>query len=219
MLIDTSIIEYFSNEMILIKANARKNDSLTARKYNVSAYPTFVLTDNKGKEIDRIVGYLPAKEFLAKVDDYMHGIGTLDDLLAKVDSSKDRTLYFEIADKYKYRGAPDEAKSWFEKVITDGKPTDSLSGEARFALADMMLRSKEYVNSIAAFKEIKKDFKGTPLDEAASIYIPYVTMKKGDTLNAIKGFEQFIKDFPESDDAKYATKTISELKGEVTESK
>ncbi len=205
--------------MIFVKAHAEAADSLTAKDYKVSGFPTFVITDSKGKEIDRIVGYLPAKEFLAKVDDYMNGIGTLDDLLSKVEASKDRTLYFEIADKYKYRGAPDDAKSWFEKVIADGEATDSLSGEARFALADMMRRNKEFDASIAAFKAIKKDFKGTPLDETVSIYIPYTTMTKGDTANAIKSFEQFIKEFPESEDVEFAKKTISELKGEVTESK
>lgn len=213
------MIEYFSNEMIFVKAQAETTDSLTAKAYNVSGFPTFVVTDSKGKEIDRIVGYMPAKEFLAKVDDYMNGIGTLDDLLSKVDASKDRTIYFEIADKYKYRGAPEDAKNWFEKVIADGEPTDSLSGEARFALADMMRRGKRFDESIAAFKEIKKDFKNTPLDETASIYIPYVTMIKGDTANAIIEFTKFIKEFPESDDVEFAKKSIKELKGEVTESK
>ena len=205
--------------MVFVKAHAEDTDSLTAKKYNVSGFPTFVLTDSKGVEIDRIVGYLPTEEFLAKINDYMNGIGTLEDLLSKVEGSKDRTLYFEIADKYKYRGSPDDAKSWFEKVITDGEPTDSLSGEARFSLADMMRRNKDFDGSIASFRAIKKEFKGTTFAETASLYIPYVTMKKGDTTNAVMEFEKFIKEFPESENVKYAKTKISELKGEETESK
>ncbi len=219
MLIDSSMVEFFSTEMIFAKVHAEKADSLTAKKYKVSGFPTFVVTDSKGKEIDRIVGYLEAKDFLAKVNDYQNGIGTLDDLLSKAEASKDRTLYFEIADKYKYRGAPEDAKTWFEKVVADGEPTDSLSGEARFSLADMMRRNKEYDASIAAFRTIKSDFKGTHFDETASIYIPYVAMKKGDTANAILEFKNFIKQFPESEDVEYATTKISELKGEAKESK
>lgn len=205
--------------MIIVKINARGNDSLAAKQYNVSGFPTFVVTDSKGGEVDRIVGYLPAEEFLTKIDDYMNGIGTLDDLLAKAEESKDRSLYFEIADKYKYRGGPEEAKIWFEKVVADGEPTDSLSGEARFSLADMMRRSKDYDDSIDAFAAIKKDFKDTPLAETASLYIPYVTMKKGDTTNAILGFEKFIKEFPKSEDVQYAENTIRELNGQEIESK
>ena len=213
------MVEYFSNEMIFAKVHAEKDDSLTAKLYNVSGFPTFVVTDSKGEEIDRIVGYLEAKDFLAKVNDYQNGIGTLEDLLSKVEASKDRELYFEIADKYKYRGAPDDAKTWFERVVADGEPTDSLSGEARFSLADMMRRNKDFDGSITAFRAIKSDFKGTHFEESASIYIPYVTMKKGDTANAIMEFENFIKEYPESDDVEYATTKISELKGEAKESK
>ncbi len=64
------MIEYFSNEMIFVKAQAETTDSLTAKAYNVSGFPTFVVTDSKGKEIDRIVGYMPAKEFLARSEEH-----------------------------------------------------------------------------------------------------------------------------------------------------
>ncbi len=83
----------------------------------------------------------------------------------------------------------------------------------------MLNRNKDFDGSIAAFRAIKKDFKGSHFEENASIYIPYVTMKKGDTANAIIEFEKFIKDYPESDDVEYAKKKISELKGEANESK
>ncbi len=205
--------------MIFVKAHAEAADSLTAKKYKVSGFPTFVVTDSKGNEIDRIVGYLPAEEFIQTVKDYKNGIGTLDDLLSKVEASPDREMYFDIADKYKYRGAPEDATKWFEKVIADGEPTDSLSGEASFSLADMILRKKEYDAAIEAFTAIKNNFKGTQFDETASIYIPYTIMKKGDTTNAIAGFELFIKEFPKSEDVEYATKKISELKGETVEGK
>ena len=219
MLIDTNIVNYFSNEMIFVKAHAEAADSLTAKTYSVSGFPTFVIIDSKGKEIDRIVGYMPAEDFLKQIDDYMNGIGTLDDLLAKAEAAPDRSLYFEIADKYKYRGGADEATTWFKKVIAEGEPTDSLSGEARFALADMKRRNKEFDAAIAEYKTIKKDFNGMALAETAGLYIPYATMKKGDTANAIIEFEKFIKEYPESEDVEYATKKIGELKGETTESK
>ncbi len=220
MLIDSSFIEYFSNDMIFVKAHAEAADSLTAKKYNVSGFPTFVLVDSKGEEIDRIVGYMEAEPFLAQINDYMNGIGTLDDLLSKVKESKDRTLYFEIADKYKYRGAPDDAKIWFEKVIADGKPTDSLSGEATFALADMTLRNKEYESAIDKFAAIEKDFKGTSFAEMAILYSAYIYRAKiNDTAKSISEYERFVKMYPASEDAEYATKKISELKGETIESK
>ncbi len=100
------VIDYFATEVVLAKLNG-KEDSVLARTYGISAYPTLVLTNSNGEEIDRIVGYLDAPEFVQKINDYRNGIGTLDDLLSKVDTSSNRNLFYEIAEKYKYRGGAD----------------------------------------------------------------------------------------------------------------
>ena len=205
--------------MIFTSIDAEKADSLVAKNYNVSGFPTFVLTDSKGKEIDRVVGYLDADPFLEQIKNYMNGIGTLDDLLAKVKESQDRTLYFDIADKYKYRGGSDDAKSWFEKVIADGDKTDSLSGEASVSLADMALRNKNYEKALTDFATIEVDFKGTQFAETSILYSAYIyRAKMNDTTKSISEYERFAKTYPESKDAEYATNKAAELRGETTES-
>ena len=218
MLIDTNFIQKFSNDMIFVKANAEKADTATAKQYNVSGYPTFVITDSKGVEIDRIIGYMPAEDFLATVDDYMHGIGTLPSLLAEAENSTDRTLYYKIGEKYKYSGRPSEATEWYTKIISSGEPTDSLSGEAYFALADMKRRSKDYDDAIAAYRDLKNSFKGTMFEEAGGFYVAYINMIKGDTATAIAEFKNFINEFPDAEDFDYATRKIKELSGDSTES-
>ncbi|MFQ5454256.1 MAG: thioredoxin fold domain-containing protein, partial [Candidatus Zixiibacteriota bacterium] len=160
VLIDDKVIDFFSSEMVLLKVNAEVDTAL-AKSYHISGYPTIVLTDSKGEEIDRIVGYRPADEFLQTLENYKNGIGTLDDLLSKADTSENRNLYFEIADKYKYRGGVEEAKNWYKKVIDAGEPTDSLSGESRLSIADMYRRAIDYDKSLEAFNKTMKDFKGT----------------------------------------------------------
>lgn len=204
--------------MIFVKANAEKADSLTAKRYSVSGYPTFVLTDSKGEEIDRIVGYLEADPFLETVNNYLQGIGTLDDLLAKAADSTDRMLYYDIAEKYKYRGGSDEAKMWYEKILAEGEPTDSLAGEVKIALADMVLRNKEYDAALAEFGTIEKDFKGTPFGETAILYQAYIYRSKlNDTTKAISEYERFVEEYPNSEDAEYAANKAKELKGEAEE--
>lgn len=215
VMVDTSVIGFFKNEMVLLKVNAEQDTAL-AKQYFVSGYPTVVLTDKNGEEIDRIVGYLDAAEFLKTLRDYKNGIGTLDDLLKRADSSTDRTLFFEIADKCKYRGKYDEATTWFQRVIGAGEPTDSLSGESRLSLADMLRRAKNYDGALAAYDTIRNDFKGTIFAEGAEIWKAIVYGKKGDTTAAIAAFEGFVKNYPESEDVEYANEQIKKLKG-VTE--
>lgn len=217
MLTDHKIIDFFSDEMVLAKIDAEQ-DTILRKSYNVSAYPTMVMTDRDGEEIDRIVGYVDAEELIQTLRDYAQGIGTLDDLLRKADTTTDRLLFLKIADKHKYSGGQEEAKAWFQRVIAEGEPTDSLSGESRLSLADMYRRAKQYDRALEAFGQIARDFKEGMFIEDADIWSAIVYRQKGDTLKAIEAFEDFMKHYPESEDIEYATKQIRKLKGIAEES-
>jgi thioredoxin-like negative regulator of GroEL len=209
--VDPAVKEFFTNDMVLVKVNAEK-DSLLARRFHISGYPTAVLVKNDGSEVDRIVGYAPPAEYLKTIQDYQQGIGTLDDLLGQAEASVDRELYYKIAEKYKYRGGDNDAVAWYSKVVEAGEPTDSLSGEARMSLADMQRRSKEYEQSLAAFADIKKDFGTGKFAEAAQIWSAIVYRMMGDTAASISAFEAFVGEYPESDDIGYAKAQIEKLK-------
>ncbi len=216
MFIDTAVIDFFANEMVLAKINAEE-DSLLKEQYHISGYPTSVLTDKDGNEIDRIVGYLPADEYLQTLRDYSNGIGTLDDLLRRAETETGRPLYFEIAEKYKYRGGSDEAQLWFARVIEAGDPRDSLSGESRVATADMFRRAKDYDRALEEFSQIMSDFEGTMFAQDAEIYRAIVYRQKADTAKAIAAFEGYLEHYPESEDTTYALRQIKKLKGEEEE--
>jgi len=219
--IDTAVyesptgIDFFTNKMILAKINAEV-DTLSAQKYSISGYPTIVLMDKTGAEVDRVIGYFPVDEFLLMLDNYTKGIGTLDDLVAKAQDSTDRSLYLNIADKYKYRGRPDDAQAWFTKVVEMGEPTDSLSGEARMSMADLYRRAKEYDKALAAYQAIEKDFNSV-IGQDAVIWQGLMYKYKGDTAGAISEFERYIRTYPEAEDAKYAAGQIDELKNPTAE--
>jgi tetratricopeptide (TPR) repeat protein len=216
--VDPKAIDFFTHEMLLAKIDTEK-DSALSKQYAVSALPTSVMFGPDGKEIDRIVGYEPTEQFLAQLRDYQQGKGTLADLLNRVKENDDRALYFDIADKYKYRGGTDEAKSWYEKIIAAGSPTDSLSGEARLALADMYYRAKEYDKAMETYRAVKKDFGPGYFGETADIYCAVIYNRKGDTANAIDAFRRFVKDYPNSEDVEYAREQIAKLTGTETASK
>jgi len=209
--VDSIAIDFFANDVVLVKVNS-KVDTLLAEKYSVSAVPTFVLTDANGEEIDRIVGSDSTGAFLQTIRDYENGIGTLADLLHRAESETDRNLFFEIADKYKYSGGSDEAQMWYARVIDEGDPTDSLSADSRFSIADMFRRAEEYDRAHEEFGKIKNDFKGTMYAQDAEIYMAIIHRQQGDTAAAIKAFEDYIKHYPESEDVDYANRQIEKLK-------
>ena len=58
-----------------------------AAKYGVDGFPTLVIVDEKGGEIDRIVGYRPPEKFIPEVERILRGEGTLPALRKKADES------------------------------------------------------------------------------------------------------------------------------------
>ena len=196
----------------MAKVNA-KTDTLLAYELGIIGYPTSVLVGEDGEEIDRIVGYMEVDDFLKTIVDYQNGIGTLDDLLARAEQESDRELYLEIAEKYKYRGGSNEAMNWYQKVIDAGEPTDSLSGQGRMSLADMLRRANEYEQALTAFGSVMKDFSGKMIAQDAEIWKAIVYRQMGDTAMAIDAFQEYIEHYPESEDVEYATRQIDKLKG------
>jgi len=211
--VDSSVIAAFDSEFVLAKING-KDDTVTAAEYHISAYPTTVLLDSVGEEIDRIVGFVPPDDFLQTLRDYVKGIGTLEDLLSMIEKEFDREMALEIAEKYGSRGDGDASTNWFTQVIEAGDPTDSLSGECRMSLANIPYGAKEYDAAIAAYEAVIKDFAGSYFAEQSSIWRGYIFKKKGDTATAIAAFEDFVKQYPESEEVEWVTGQISKLKGE-----
>ncbi len=216
MFTDQKVIDFFTNEMILAKVNG-KEDTLLAQQHHIVAYPTLVMVDTNGDEVDRIVGYMEPDSFLTELRNYQKGIGTLADLLRKAEAGPDRSQSFKIAKKYRYRDGREEAVTWYQEVIDGGNPLDSLAGESRMALADMHRRAKEYDFAALAFTSIMNDFEGTMFAEDAEVWRAIVYRIKADTTAAITAFEEFIEHYPESEDADYAEKQIKKLKGETEE--
>jgi TolA-binding protein len=63
---DQSAIDMIEREAAPVMINAAESVDL-AEKYRVDWTPAFVLADEKGNELDRWVGYLPVKDFMAQL--------------------------------------------------------------------------------------------------------------------------------------------------------
>ena len=207
---DSAAIEFFNNEMALVQIDAKKDTALAA-EYHVSGYPTLVMLGSDGKEIDRLVGYIPPKPFLQTFRDYAKGINTLDDLLSRATTKTDRTLFMQIGKKYKYRGDGEDATFWYTKALEEEDALDSLSGECRLALADMHRRSGDYDKALAAYVAITKDYADLHAGTEAEIWIATIYSKTGEPTKAIAQFEAFIKKHPNHKDAAYCKKQIAKL--------
>jgi thioredoxin-related protein len=217
--LDTTVLntptaeEYFTSRMVLAKVNGHQQTEL-AGQYNVSAYPTLILLDTTGSEIDRIVGYREAGPFFSTLDDYLVGKNTLAFLVQRYEEAPNRILAKKIADKYKYRGQAEQAYDWYGEVIATGQPTDSLSAEAKMELADMERRAGNYDEALVQFEWIMNEFADQPFAERAELWRAYVLVKKEDTAAALTALRAFVEHYPGSDQTEWVMGQIRSLTGE-----
>lgn len=101
------------------KVDAEKGEGIKlAERYAVKAYPTMVIVDATGKEVNREQGFRPADQFARFLDDTREGRGTiegLEKLLAAGKDTYDNRL--ALGEKYAQRGDVEQARAQFERAI------------------------------------------------------------------------------------------------------
>lgn len=122
-----------------------------AANYHVVGYPTLLLLDANGKEIDRLMGYLQPKELMAQLDQLRKGHGTLADLEKRLAATpKDEALRLEVGTRHAMRG--------------DARAVEELNGVGTAAALLTLgkyyyLRGqKDYVKAEATLRELTRKF-------------------------------------------------------------
>lgn len=220
---DTSMVR-FSMKYVFFKANAEKDTALT-EKYRVNGYPTVILANSSGQEIDRIVGYEPAPDFIKHINGYLKGEGTLSDYEQKVQKNPgDMQLWFSLADKYQGRRDFDKAVASFNKVVElDPKDTSGKASEALYNIGFMYMgrNVKDFPKALETFQGLVKKYPDSKVALDAEEYIPYSYEKMADTTKALSLYKKFLQDHPTLDPAEkeWVQKRIDGLEGKVTEKK
>jgi len=212
--VDSSVVEY-SKTIVFAKVDAEA-DTLTTQKYKIQGYPTIILANADGTEIDRIGGYLEPVEFLETVDNYLNDRETLADYLRRADTNATNEINYILANKYSDRGMNEKALSYFNKVIkADSKYKDTLTADAMLSVGSIYLRNGDYKKSFDQFNKVIKTFNDTETGADAMLWLAYGYRKRGesgDTTSAIRLYEDFLKKYPESPDTSHALSMIERLK-------
>ncbi|QDW27716.1 thioredoxin family protein [Pedobacter sp. KBS0701] len=81
--------DYFNPKFVSVKFDMEKGEGKElAKKYNVKAYPTFLILNAQGQEINRVVGKSTAQEFIEKVKVALDPKNTLPGLKTAYDADK-----------------------------------------------------------------------------------------------------------------------------------
>jgi len=90
--------DYFNPKFVSVRFDMEKGEGKEiAKKYNVTAYPTFLLLNFQGQEINRVVGKASAEEFVNKVKAALDPKNSIPGLKAAYEEKKSMRTGFPYA--------------------------------------------------------------------------------------------------------------------------
>src|SRR5262245_53473714 len=136
------------------KIDAEKGEGIVlASRYGVTAYPTFVVVDATGKEVNREQGFRPPTEFARFLDDTREGRGTIEGLEKMIAAGQNTyDNHLALGEKYAQRGDSDRARQQFDQA----RAIDSTDTGQRSSGLLLLIASGERVSG--AHGEAVKDY-------------------------------------------------------------
>jgi len=211
--LNTSRIANLKSKIIFTKLNAETEAGWTS-KYKISDFPTLILLNSKGEEIDRVVGYLSSKELVNKINNYLGGKETLTDFQNKVKKdSLNVNINFKLAVKYQERSRWNEADEFYRKVMKlDPQNSRLKSDSSLFNLSIMYIKKSDFDKALENLDQLKREFPKSSLVMSAELYRAFCYAKKGDKNKAIALYESFIKQYPKYPHSASVSEELKKLK-------
>jgi outer membrane protein assembly factor BamD (BamD/ComL family) len=193
-------------------------DTTLRREYGVAGFPTVVLANADGSEIDRIYGYAGPEDFVEIITDYLNDKNTLADYLRQAEAEPTMALYTKIAEKYTGRSKFNDAEQYYLKILDEDPDNEQgYSDSALFSMGQMKSRAKEYSSAEEIFTRFRRTYPESGLADDAYYETAKTYRYAEDYDKAIETFKSFTEVYPESDLAETANIYIAychDLKGE-----
>lgn len=186
---------------------------MTAAQYRVRGYPTVIVLKENGEEIDRVVGYYRAPQFMSQVEDYLAGRNTLASMIAEEPAKKDSAAFvYRLGDRFADHGLFDEARTRLARMLgLDPKNETGNVDDALYRLSRMARKDKDYASARKYAQTILDRFKDSDMMKPAFLEVGIDWKKDGQLEKARKIFLDYTKRFPDDEDAPWAREQADTL--------
>ena len=195
------VVDYATEHQINWKTDAEKEGKDLAKKYNVTGFPTLVFIDAEGKEIDKIVGFYPAPDFLEMMKKINEGKSTLEYLQLQYSNNKtDVKTNLDLAAKLIEQEKYTEAKQNLDFIISRD-PSNSIgyTDDAEIMLAMIAVKDKAPEAYITEVSALLNKYPGTNLEKDAKIFLSDKYMEAKNEDKAFELYTGLVQKFPKDD--------------------
>lgn len=198
---DPQVIDQMANKYTWLKLNAETDPVGVelGQELGVTGYPTIVIMDHQGQEIDRLQGFIPPERFIEEVSNSVDSPDSLVSLRNRVAADPEALeARLKLGREYLERRRFSEALSEFDEVLsTAGK--DGHREEALFMLAETHIFLQQPEEALDALNAMVADFPNGRYDAESKILrgeiLLYLNRRK-EALSILTGFLEEYPDHP-----------------------
>ena len=196
---DSRVVQFSNSNFISLKLKPWENDEHAKifNQYMGQSIPLIIFLNNKGEEVDRILGFYKADEYLKMITDIYNGIDTYLSLKSQYQSdNKNLSVLSKLSTKCKLNPEPDFCEEVYSNIATtrDGFK-DNILFNADWFFAKNKLEEDEPNLMI---KLIENHGKSSYSSDAYLAIINYYKLKNNPTIEAdmFKKFTDIFNDNP-----------------------
>lgn len=167
--------------------------------FHIFNYPTLVLCEPDGTEVDRFLGFRPPDEFLEVVHDYLAGRNTLADVEARLaQTPHDPQLLLQAGTKRAHLLDQELARDRLARaIIGDAGNSAGVASAAITELADLDWKLGNYDQAIATYRRVLDSYPDSGEAEEALHMIAYCQRKQGDLEGMVDTYREMVRRNPE----------------------
>lgn len=195
----SEVYDFANANQVNYKIDAEKGEGIAfAKRYKIEGYPSILFIDSDGKEIDRIYGYVPVKDFKEMMVDYNKGVNTYAALKKEVEKNQDNIeASLKLADKYSMYGETDKAKALLKNIIElDPDNSKGKTDDAKYRLILFSDKDKKAKDLESFISENKSS------DQLRDAYVSLAEtyyFELNDQTTSEKWFKEGFEKFPNDD--------------------
>ncbi|GAB4108162.1 MAG: hypothetical protein Kow001_03900 [Acidobacteriota bacterium] len=199
--VDPAVIGEMGEAYVWLRLNAEKDPAgvKMQQDFGVSGYPTILILDPEGREIDRIPGFLPPERFPEAVRSRVESPRSLAGIRRRLEvDPSDVSSHFELATRLMERGMAAEATDHFRKVTElDAENRSGRADAGWYFLAEAQAGSGRMEAALEALAQLRQRFPDSHFAQEAYLMEAEIRMRQGDDQGARNLLARFLREHPD----------------------
>jgi len=198
---DPAVIGQLGPEYSWLRLNA-ETDPVGAemrQRFGVTGFPTVLILDEDGDEIDRLQGFVPAPQFVKVVEESVSSPTSVGFLRKEAEESPDDAeVQYRLATKYMEGRMYEKAREQFSKVIDlDPENRSGTADSSLYYLAEIHFATQNLAGTVETLNTLQEKFPESEYAKEADLMKAEVLLYTGEMDEAKKLLAGFIEAYPD----------------------